>query len=124
MRYRAIVVGVYLTATLIWIYGPVSDTEPASVWLLLAVIALQVTFGAVVGQWWACLTPLILIPAAVPAGYGGGGDIPVWFGVLLQMPLAVALVGIGDLVRRVVADLMREGAREPRHSPGNGPPAA
>jgi hypothetical protein len=127
MRLPYLAIAVYVAASLAWIYGPMSRNAEASLWWLPALILLHVGLGFVVGQWWSCVIPPMLIVAAVPAGYGDGGDIPVWVAVaLLALIFAMPLVILGVAVRRVGGDFLRRSIERPG-SPsalGNAPDAA
>jgi hypothetical protein len=129
MRYKVAAVGLYVATSLIWIYGPVAANSAESYWWLLAIVALQLGFGVVVGEWWACLVPLLFIPLSMPAGYGSNtdSDSPVVGAVTILVLLAIPLVVIGVAARRAGNQLRRTPNRAVRGSPrapGTAPPAA
>jgi hypothetical protein len=102
MRYKVAAVGAYVAPSIIWIYGPMAANSAESYWWLLAIVALQLGFGAVVGEWGACVVPLLLIPLSMPAGYGSNtdSDSPVLGAVTVLVMLAIRLIGIGVAARR------------------------
>ena len=105
--------GAYIAPSLIWIYGPMAANSEESYWWLLALVTLQLGFGTVVGEWWACVVPLLLIPLSMPAGYGSStdADIPVVGAVTVLVMLAIPVVGIGVAARRTASWKTRSESR-------------
>ena len=97
MRYKAIAIAGYLAICLALIYGSASS-DRGDIWWLVVVGLLQLTFGALLGTWWAFLIPMALVPMSMPTGYGSG-EIPIWFGVLFLVAFAIPLVIAGVLAR-------------------------
>ena len=116
MRYKIAAVGVYIAPSLIWIYGPMAANSAESYWWLLALVALQLGLGIVVGEWWACLVPLLFIPLSMPAGYGSNtdADSAVVGAVTVLVMLAIPVIGISVVARRAarVGNATRSGVRQ------------
>ena len=106
VRYeRSIAVAAYYALMLVWLFWvvdrqvffgePVRDTLAAA-----SVLVVQVLAGLAVARWWALLLPVPVVLIAIPLGYPStnlGEPLPVWFGLLVFSPVALAAIagGIG-----------------------------
>ena len=99
----------YLAVITFWIYA-VADTQPGGAewtfWLVPFLVLLHVGVGAAVGRWWAVLLPALVVLISVPAGYAeitpeNAEPLPIWFGLLFALPLAVPLVAVGVAGRKI-----------------------
>jgi hypothetical protein len=105
---QAVVALAYLAVMAAWVYVVWKpDAEPSGVagaafWVGL--LGLQVGVGFAAGTWWAILLPVLLVPIAVPAGYGEGvgQEVPIWLYLVLWLPVAVVLVAVGVGLRKLV----------------------
>jgi hypothetical protein len=102
-----IVAAAYLGAMGLWIYVVMEGQFPSGgVWadlVTLALPAVQLAVGLLIGRWWALALPMLAVLLAVPAGYpdaSTGEPLPIWFGMAFFSPLALLLVAAGVAVAR------------------------
>lgn len=104
MRYQLAVATCYLALMSMWVYG-VIDRYESGVPLLLPVVAIiQVAVGFASGRWYASLLPLAAVLISVPAGYppfDGGEPLPLWFGLSVALVVAIPLVVVGIVARKI-----------------------
>jgi hypothetical protein len=104
----ALAVGVFSAVT---VFGfAVGNAE----WILpIAIVYLAV--GAMIGRWWSPLLALMLIPLHLPfADSDPDGVSSIVFVVILFVPIAAALVGLGLLGRKLTDSHLRSPARPRR----------
>jgi hypothetical protein len=106
MNRAAVGVALYCALAAAWIYGIANTSlgeSDAGTLLLVALAAVHVGAGYVIGQWWALVLPLLPIALAVPAGLPPtdvGEPLPIWFAfVLFALPEAT-LVALGVAVAK------------------------
>jgi hypothetical protein len=100
MRYKPIVIAGYLAICLWAIYSSAALDQAEKMWWLVALALVQPSLGLLLGTWWAFLVPMVLVPMSIPAG-AAGGEVPIWFGVLLGVAVAIPLVILGFLARKL-----------------------
>jgi hypothetical protein len=98
MRYKPIVIAGYLAICLWAIYSSAALDQAEEMWWLVALALVQPSLGLLLGTWWAFLVPMVLVPMSIPAA---GGEILIWFGVLLGVAVAISLVILGSLARKL-----------------------
>lgn len=128
MRYRLTVVLGYFALMTWLIYGVVDrghDVSNAAG--IITVFFVPVALGLLLARWWAALLPVAVFLISVPAGYSADTslELPIWFGVGFLEAIAVPLVVIGVVARKLVERLVaRRAAPGSRSAPGSAPPAA
>jgi peptidoglycan/LPS O-acetylase OafA/YrhL len=112
MRYRrSIAILAYSVLCAVWVYWDLDQQvffgKPTAQFFELGVLAgLHVALGIAVARWWALALPILPIVLALPLGYpeaNRGEPLPIWFGLLLAAPFAVALIAVGVGGARLVA---------------------
>jgi hypothetical protein len=111
VRYhRNIAIGSYFVLSAVWVYWildrQVFFGNPDGDWAVLGfVVLVHVGLGFAVNRWWSLLLPFYFVVIGIPVGYPStnrGEPLPIWFGLLLAWPAAVALIAIGLGLRKVV----------------------
>ena len=108
-RATAIPALAYLAAMTAWIYAVWNAAAQPRGGLGhafgIALVVLHVAAGLAVARWWALVLPALLVPLAVPAGYGAGleQDAPIWMHLIREAPFAAVLIGLGVGVRKLLA---------------------
>jgi hypothetical protein len=104
-RRAALLTAVYLAGGLVWIYAVVDRRgDVGSIWELVLVLAGSLAFGVAAARWWVVVSPLALIPLALPAGMvPGGGDLDQAYEYpLLMAPGLMAAVAVGVVGTRLI----------------------
>jgi hypothetical protein len=104
LRYtQSIAVGAYLVASLVWVYWILDrqlffGSDVAAGIGLGVAATVHLGLGFVLARWWALALPFVPVLLAAPIGYPSanrGEPLPIWLGLLLWAPVAIALVAIG-----------------------------
>lgn len=107
MSSRLFVAVSYLALMTVWIYGVANTgSESWDQWLFPLIVLLQPALGFAVGRWWAVGLPVLVVPISIPAGTPEITDtlsepLPMWFGLMYGAVVAVPLVAVGVLGRKI-----------------------
>lgn len=91
----------------VWIYGVANTAqETYDQWLFPVVVLLQPALGLALARWWAVALPIFVVPISVPAGTPEVTEtlsepLPIWFGLMYGAAIAVPLVALGVLGRKI-----------------------
>ena len=110
MRLSAVALA-YLTLMAALVYGELdpdrfSDAHVSIAAVVAVVAAVHLAVGLLAARWWAVALPVLAVVLAVPAGYpdvSSGEPLPVWFGVLFMLPIAIPAVVAGVLASEALA---------------------
>ena len=128
MRYRLAVALGYFALGTWFVYGVVDrgDNVSEAAGILIGFV-LPVVLGVLIGRWWALLLPVGVFLISIPAGYSADSslEVPVWFLEGIWQAIAIPLVLIGILARRLAEYMVvNRAARGSRSVRGTVPPAA
>ena len=92
----------------VWVYWFLDrqlffGSDAAAIVVLGTLILVHPALGFAVARWWAALLTLVPVILAAPLGYPSanrGEPPPIWLGLLLVWPAAVALVAFGVGARK------------------------